>query len=66
MLYHVYKIFFICELIGGQAALSRETDGVDFFGLDELPELSTPRVTGNQLARLFEHHQKRGLPTDFD
>ncbi|RPI77736.1 MAG: NUDIX domain-containing protein [Desulfobacteraceae bacterium] len=31
MFYHVYKLFFICEMVGGQAAFSHETDGVDFF-----------------------------------
>jgi hypothetical protein len=53
-------------MVGGKDTLSRETDGVDFFRLDELPELSTARVTGNQFARLFEHHQQMELPTDFD
>jgi len=65
MLYHVYKLFFICEMVGGKATFSHETDGVDFFGLDELPELSTARVTGNQLARLFEHHQQMEFPSRF-
>lgn len=66
MLYHVYKLFFICEMVGGQAAFSHETDGVDFFRLHELPELSLARVTAGQIARLFEHDQKRELATDFD
>ena len=64
--HHAYKLFFICELVGGTARTSVETDGVGFFGLDELPELSTARVTRAQIERLFEHRRVRDLPTDFD
>lgn len=66
MLFHVYKLFFICEFLGGQAQTSLETDAVGFFHVDELPALSTPRVTAGQIGRLFDHHRERGLPTDFD
>ena len=64
--YHVYKLFFLCELTGGEARTSIETDGVDFFALDQLPELSTPRVTRSLIERMYEHEQHRDLPTDFD
>jgi ADP-ribose pyrophosphatase YjhB (NUDIX family) len=63
---HTYKLFFICELVGGEAATSYETTEVGYFPLDRLPALSTHRITEAQIARLFEHHQDRGLPTDFD
>lgn len=65
-LYHIYKLFFLCELEGGAAATSLETDGVGFFALDELPELSTTRVIRSQIERLFAHHGNPDLPTDFD
>src|ERR1035441_7203951 len=42
--FHAYKLFFRCELIGGEPALSNETTGVDWFGEDRLPPLSTMRV----------------------
>src|SRR5215212_60989 len=29
--FHAYKIFFLCELIGGAATTSSETEAVDFF-----------------------------------
>lgn len=64
--YHVYKLFFVCDLTGGEAKLSNETDGVEFFPENELPELSTPRVTQEQILRLFEHYRHPELPTDFD
>lgn len=65
-IFHLYKIFFLCEIIGGESKTSFETDDVDFFGLDELPELSTGRVTRKQIERFFEHYKNPDLPTDFD
>jgi ADP-ribose pyrophosphatase YjhB (NUDIX family) len=64
--YHVYKLFFLCELTGGEARTSIETDGVEFFALDALPELSTPRVTRSLIERMREHQRHPDLPTDFD
>ena len=64
--FHIYKIFILCELIGGEAAASPETEEVEFFPEDGLPELSISRVTSGQIARLFEHHRHPDLPTDVD
>ena len=55
--YHVYKIFILCEIIGGVAKPSSETGAVSFFGREELPELSVTRVTTWQIYRMFEHHR---------
>jgi ADP-ribose pyrophosphatase YjhB (NUDIX family) len=63
---HIYKLFFVCELTGGTATLSNETDGVDFFPVNSLPPLSIGRATQSQIERLYQHHLNRGLPTDFD
>jgi ADP-ribose pyrophosphatase YjhB (NUDIX family) len=63
---HIYKLFFLCELTGGTATLSNETDGVEFFPVDSLPPLSTGRATQSEIERLYQHHLNRGLPTDFD
>lgn len=64
--FHVYKFFILCELVGGQATPSVETDAVNFFGETELPALSLTRVTPGQLHRLFELHRQPQSPTDFD
>jgi ADP-ribose pyrophosphatase YjhB (NUDIX family) len=64
--HHIYKLLFLCELLGGSAAVSQETDAVDFFALDALPELSRGRILESQIARLYEHQRQRALPTDFD
>jgi ADP-ribose pyrophosphatase YjhB (NUDIX family) len=64
--HHIYKLFFVCELLGGSPAASNETDAVDFFPVRALPELSTGRVLSSQIERLYEHRLNPGLPTDFD
>ena len=64
--FHVYKLFLLCEIIGGAAAHSSETDGVEFFAEQELPALSGTRITAAQIHRMFEHRRNPALPTDFD
>jgi len=64
--HHIYKLFFLCELTGGAAAASAETDAAEFFPLQALPPLSTGRVLATQIERLYQHHLDPSLPTDFD
>jgi ADP-ribose pyrophosphatase YjhB (NUDIX family) len=64
--FHVYNLFFLCELTGGAASPSLETTAVEFFAEDALPELSVGRVTERQIRRMFEHRRTPELPTDFD
>jgi ADP-ribose pyrophosphatase YjhB (NUDIX family) len=64
--YHIYKLFFLCDLEGGAPTTSTETEGVGFFREDEIPPLSLPRVTPAQIARFFEHYRHPDWATDFD
>ena len=64
--YHIYKLFFLCEIIGGKAKPSDETSEVAFFSENDVPELSISRVTPGQIRRLFAHHKHPEWPTDFD
>jgi len=65
--FHVYKLFFVCEIVGGAAQTSRETSEVAFFAENELPsDLSIGRVLPYQITRMFEHARSSALPTDFD
>ena len=66
MPFHAYKAFFLCDLLGGSAAVSHETTAVGFFARDEIPPLSTGRVTTHQIERMFAHHANPELPTEFD
>ncbi|MFJ7666177.1 NUDIX hydrolase [Lysinibacillus sp. NPDC097195] len=52
--YHYYKLFILCEIIGGQAAIGVETNNVEFFSEQHLPPLSTNRNTVSQIHLLFE------------
>lgn len=64
---HIYKIFFLCDIMGGQAATSIETSEVRFFGEEEIPaDLSIARVLPEQIKLCFEHHRNLDLPTVFD
>jgi ADP-ribose pyrophosphatase YjhB (NUDIX family) len=63
---HIYKLFFLCTLIGGTAQPSLETSAAQFFAEGALPELSMSRVTDAQIRRMFVHHRQPDLPTDFE
>jgi ADP-ribose pyrophosphatase YjhB (NUDIX family) len=65
-LVHAWKVFFLCEITGGEARISNETDAVEFFALDELPPLSVGRSNAEQIRRMYEHHRNPALHADFD
>jgi hypothetical protein len=66
MPFHIYKLFILCEIVGGSPQISHETTAVDFFAEDQIPDLSVSRVLPFQIARMFEHYRNPNLPTDFD
>lgn len=66
LLYYVYKLFFQCELVSGSPSLSIETDEVEFFSEDEIPQLSLTRIMPAQITRIFEHYRHPDWATDFD
>jgi ADP-ribose pyrophosphatase YjhB (NUDIX family) len=66
MLFHTYKIFILCELVGGEATTSLETSAVGFFSEDQLPVIETGRTTVEELHRFFAHRLHPEWQTDFD
>ena len=66
MLYHIYKIFFLCELCGGAPTPTLETSNVDFFEENVLPPLSLSRVTPSQIKHMFDHYRHPEWQTSFD
>lgn len=52
--YHIYKLFILCEIVGGEARGGLETSAVQFFREHELPELSAERNTEAQIKTMFE------------
>jgi ADP-ribose pyrophosphatase YjhB (NUDIX family) len=64
--YHVYKLVFLCEVLDEVPQSGVDTDGVGFFGEQEIPKLSVTRVTRAQISRFFEQYRDPDQPTDFD
>jgi ADP-ribose pyrophosphatase YjhB (NUDIX family) len=65
--FHVYKLFFICDVVGGAPQPGSETSEVAFFAENAIPEdLSVARILPHQISRMFEHARRSDLPTDFD
>ena len=64
--FHAYKLFFVCELTGGEARTSIETTAVHFFAEDNIPPLSLSRVTPVQIRHMFHHYRHPEWPTSFD
>lgn len=64
--FYTYKIFLLCEHIGGELAVGMETSDVGFFGQDEIPPLSEERLTIAQVDMLFAFHQNPSQEAIFD
>lgn len=64
--FHTYKLFFLCIVLGETEIAPHETAEPTYFAEDEIPELSTGRVTPQEITRMFEHMRNPTLPTDFD
>jgi ADP-ribose pyrophosphatase YjhB (NUDIX family) len=63
----IWKLIFLCEILGGTAQAGAETSEVAFFAEDDLPtDLSTSRVLLPQLQRMFAHRRQPELPTEYD
>jgi ADP-ribose pyrophosphatase YjhB (NUDIX family) len=66
MHYHIYKLFFICEIVGGSPTASDETEEVAFFAEGELPELSITKILPHQIAEMFRHYRQPETPVYCD
>ena len=65
---HVYKLFFLCELdsVDQQNFDPNEVISIDFFGQNELPELSLQRTNVAQLKLCFAHYDNCDLASVLD
>jgi len=62
-LYYIYKVFIECTFIKWVGSDEMETTDYGFFPLSDLPPLSLPRITQEQIEKLFEYHTgKRSIP----
>jgi ADP-ribose pyrophosphatase YjhB (NUDIX family) len=65
-LFYTYKMLVMCELVGGEARESHETDGVGFFRREAIPELDLERTAPSQVECAFAHHHDPARAADFD
>lgn len=64
---HIYKLFFLCEIVGGEAKTSLETSEIGFFAEHDIPQdLSTARVLPSQIALCFAHYREPKRPSVID
>jgi ADP-ribose pyrophosphatase YjhB (NUDIX family) len=65
--HHIFKLFFLCEETGEpRGETDDEVDAVGWFGLDDLPPLSTGRTVRGQVELALAHAADPARPTDFD
>lgn len=64
--FHAYKIVFLCDILSGKPRTSIETQGVDFFDFDQLPELSPNRTSTRHLEEVRAHLKDPSRPAAFD
>jgi ADP-ribose pyrophosphatase YjhB (NUDIX family) len=54
--WYVYKIFILCEVIGGEISKNTtETSDIQYFNLQNLPPLSEPRNVYSQIKLMFDY-----------
>jgi ADP-ribose pyrophosphatase YjhB (NUDIX family) len=64
--FDIYQLFMECKIVGGDPKPGIETSEVGFFDIEYLPELSTRRVTKDQIVTMFELCQNSELAPIFD
>lgn len=64
--YHAYKLVFLCTITGGEARTSFESPEVDWFPINELPELSPNRTPTRVLNEIYAHVERPDRPTFYE
>lgn len=64
--YHVYKMFFNCEIVGGSPQSTLESSESAFFAESDLPELSVSRVLPGQIHAFFHAIRTGNTETQYD
>ncbi|NEW62245.1 NUDIX domain-containing protein [Granulicatella sp. zg-ZJ] len=56
-IFSVYKLFFTCEVLGGEFISNSETLASRYFKLTELPELAESKTTVEEIEMCFDAYQ---------
>lgn len=62
----ICKVFVLCELVGGSFQPNLETVDSGYFTLDQLPPLSTDKVTEDQIRMCFDAYHAEHWVTQLD
>jgi len=62
----ICKVFVLCTALGGKFEPNSETVQSGYFGLDELPELSSGKNTAEQIQMCFDAYHAEHWQTVFD
>lgn len=62
----VVKLFFLCEMTGGQFAANIETSESGWFAFEELPPLSEEKSSREQIKLCFDAYQAEHWVVPFD
>lgn len=65
-LFHSYKIFVQCEVVGKTEADPTETEKSTFYAEDDFPPLSLLRTTPEEISRMFTLFRQPDKPAEFD
>ena len=65
-LFSVLKIFYECELVGGEFAPNIETSASGYFGIDELPPMAEEKCSEAQVRMCFEACSTENWTVQFD
>ncbi len=63
---YVYKIFLLCRKLNDNISVGTETSDVGWFDENNLPQLSTPRNTKEQIKMMFQFHRGEKPEPEFD
>ncbi|GAM60455.1 hypothetical protein JCM19232_788 [Vibrio ishigakensis] len=64
--FHIYKMFFLCELKGGEPTINIEVSEIDWFSPNELPALSEGRTRAEDIEYLFDALENPEKPVYID
>lgn len=64
--FYVYKMVFLCEALSFDLLKGFDVIDVQFFGIDNLPELSTNRILLSQIEMLYRNHIENKQMTYFE
>lgn len=65
--WYVYKIFILCEKVGGTISKNTtETSDIQYFSLENLPPLSEPRNVYSQIKMMFDYRDNPNKEVYFD